>query len=83
MIKVIEVKHISPRQVLESIQQASIFSYMINWGCDIDEENKRLTFNIRHGGGTGGSFDKELKEAVHQLETFIKSLDSPKKRSKK
>lgn len=83
MIKIIEVKYISPRRVLESIRQASIFGYMINWGCDIDEENKRLTFNIRHGGGTGGSFDRELKEAVRQLESFIKSIDSPKKRSKK
>lgn len=83
MIKIIEVKHISPQQVLESIQQAGIFNYMINWGCDIDEQNKRLIFNMRHGGGTGGSFDRELKDAVKQLETFIKSIDSPRKQSKK
>ena len=83
MIKIIEVKYISPKQVLESIQQTGIFNYMINWGCDIDEQNKRLIFNIRHGGGTGGSFDKELKEAVKQLEIFIKSIDSPKKRPRK
>lgn len=79
MIKVIEVKHLSPRKVLESVQQAGIFNYMINWGCDIDEENKRLIFNVRHGGGSGGSFDKEVKETIRQLETFVKSIDTPKK----
>lgn len=79
MIKVISVKHISPKQVLESVQQAGVFNYMINWGCDIDEENNRLIFNIRHGGGTGGSFDQEVKDAIRQLETFVKSIDLPKK----
>jgi hypothetical protein len=79
MIKIIEVKHASPKEVLESIQLAGIFNYMINWGCNIDEKNKRLIFNLRHGGGTGGSFDKELTEAAKQLESFIKSIDIPKK----
>lgn len=79
MIKIIGVKYASPGEVLESIQSAGIFNYMINWGCNIDEKNKRLIFNLRHGGGTGGSFDKELKEAIQQLESFIKSIDTPKK----
>lgn len=79
MIKIIEVKHASPKEVLENIQLAGIFNYMINWGCNIDEKNKRLVFNLRHGGGTGGSFDKELNEAAKQLESFIKSIDTPKK----
>jgi hypothetical protein len=79
MIKIIEVKYASPKEALESIQSAGIFNYMINWGCNIDQKNKRLIFTLRHGGGTGGSFDKELKEAIQQLESFIKSIDTPKK----
>lgn len=79
MIKVLTVRNISPRKALESVQVAGIFNYMINWGCDIDEKNQRLIFTLRHGGGSGGSFDRELKQAAHDLEEFIKSIDIPSK----
>ena len=79
MIKVFKVKNISPQKVLDKIQNAGIFNYMINWGCDIDEKNKHLIFNLRHGGGEGGSFEKELKETIHSLEVFVKSIDIPQK----
>jgi hypothetical protein len=79
MIKILKVKNISPQKALDKIQNAGIFNYMINWGCDIDEKNKQLTFNLRHGSGEGGSFDKELKETIRSLEVFLKSIDMPQK----
>jgi hypothetical protein len=75
MIKIIKLKNISPQQALESVQTAGIFGYMINWGCEIDEKNNRLIFNLKHGGG-GGTFEKELQKTVKDLEAFINSLDT-------
>lgn len=75
MIKIFQLKKISPREALKSIQEAGIITYMINWGCDIDDKNNRLVFHLKHGSGTGGSFDAELEKVVRDLEQFIKSID--------
>jgi len=75
MIKIFQLKKISPDEALKRVQSAGIFNYMINWGCDIDKKNNRLVFNLKHGGGSGGSFDEELEKAVKNLEQFIKSID--------
>ncbi len=72
MIKVINLKHIEPKEALRLVQEAGIFSYLINWGCNVDEKNNRLVFQIKHGGG---GFEEEVEKASHDLDRFIKSID--------
>ncbi|RMG66345.1 MAG: hypothetical protein D6715_07160 [Calditrichaeota bacterium] len=78
MIKIIKVKYLEPREALASIQKAGIIPYLINWGCDVDEQNRRLIFNLRHGSGSGGSFDEELRRVGNEIEQFLKSIDRPR-----
>ncbi len=77
MIKIIKVKYLEPGEALASLQKAGIIPYFINWGCDVDEQNRRLIFNLRHGSGSGGTFDAELKQVGHDIEQFLKSIDRP------
>ncbi len=72
MIKVFNLKHIDPNDALRLVQESGVFNYMINWSCNIDEKNKRLIFNLKHGGG---DFPEELEKAARELERFIKSID--------
>jgi hypothetical protein len=72
MIKVISLKHISPKEALRLVQESGIIPYLINWGCNIDEKNKRMVFQLKHGGG---GFEEELESAAIDLEKFIKSID--------
>ena len=72
MIKVFNLKHIEPNEALRLVQESGVFDYMINWSCNIDEKNKRLIFNLKHGGG---DFPEELEKAARELERFIKSID--------
>ena len=72
MIKVISLKNIEPKEALRIVQESGVVSYLINWGCNIDEKNKRLIFQLKHGGG---GFDEEVERAADDLEKFIKSID--------
>ena len=72
MIKVITLKHISPKEALRLVQESGIISYLINWGCNIDEKNKRMIFQLKHGGG---GFEEEVEKTAQQLEKYIKSID--------
>jgi hypothetical protein len=72
MIKVISLKHISPKDALRLVQESGIIPYLINWGCNIDENNKRLVFQLKHGGG---GFEEEVDIIAADLEKFIKSID--------
>jgi hypothetical protein len=72
MIKVIELKYLRPKEALRLVQESGVIPYMVSWGCNIDEPNNRLVFQLKHGGG---SFDNELQLAAKDLEKFIKSID--------
>jgi|MudIll2142460700_1097286.scaffolds.fasta_scaffold10097_2 hypothetical protein len=72
MIKVVSLKHISPKDALRLVQESGVLPYLINWGCNIDEKNRRLVFQLKHGGG---GFEEELESAADELEKFIKSID--------
>ncbi|MBN2367198.1 MAG: hypothetical protein JXL67_13600 [Calditrichaeota bacterium] len=72
MIKVITLKHIDPKNALRIVQESGVISYLINWGCNIDEKNNRMIFQLKHGGG---GFEEEVEETARQLEKFIKSID--------
>jgi hypothetical protein len=72
MIKVVILKHIEPKEALRLVQESGVISYLINWGCNIDEKGRRLIFQLKHGGG---GFDQEIDKAAHDLEKFIKSID--------
>lgn len=72
MIKVISLKNIEPKEALRLIQESGVIPYLINWGCNIDEKNRRLIFQLKHGGG---NFDEELDRAADDLEKFLKSID--------
>ncbi len=72
MIKIFTLMHIQPDEALRLVQESGIISYMINWGCNIDEKNKRLIFQLKHGGG---EFEEELEAAARELEKFIRSID--------
>lgn len=72
MIKVITLKHLEPKEALRLVRESGVFPYTINWGCNIDEEKKRLIFQLKHGGG---DFPEEVEQAVRELEKFIKSID--------
>ncbi len=72
MIKVFNLKHISPKDAMRLVEESSIFNYLINWSCNVDEKNNRLIFNLKHGGG---AFSEELDKAGRDLEKFIKSID--------
>jgi len=77
MLKVIRLKNIQPEKALRSVRIAGVLGYMINWGCEIDSANRRLIFTLKHGSGSGGSFDQELQKAASELEKFIRSIDLP------
>jgi len=72
MIKIITLKHISPKKALRLVQESGVIPYLINWGCNIDEENRRMVFQLKHGGG---AFDTEVEKTAVDLEKFIKSID--------
>jgi len=72
MIKVISLKHISPKDALRLVQESGVMPYLINWGCNIDEKNRRLVFQLKHGGG---GFEEEVETVASELEKFIKSID--------
>jgi len=72
MIKVISLKNIEPKEALRLVQESGVVPYLINWGCNIDEKNKRLIFQLKHGGG---AFDEEIDQTADDLEKFIKSID--------
>lgn len=72
MIKVITLKHIEPKEALRLVQESGVIPYLINWGCNMDEKNRRLVFQLKHGGG---GFEEEVEKAVKDLEAFIKSID--------
>ena len=72
MVKVITLKYIEPKEALRLVQESGIISYLINWGCNIDEKNRRLVFQLKHGGG---GFEDEVKQAASDLETYLKSID--------
>jgi hypothetical protein len=72
MIKVISLKNIEPKEALRLVQESGVIPYLINWGCNIDTKNRRLIFQLKHGGGT---FDEELTRATVDLEKFLKSID--------
>lgn len=72
MIKVISLKHVSPKDALRLVQESGVIPYLINWGCNIDEKNKRLVFQLKHGGG---EFEEEVEATAGDLEKFIKSID--------
>ncbi len=72
MVKVITLKHIEPKEALRLVQESGIIPYLINWGCNIDEKNRRLVFQLKHGGG---GFEDELKNAASDLESYLKSID--------
>lgn len=72
MIKVIALKHIDPKEALRLVQESGVIPYLINWGCNIDEKNDRLIFQLKHGGG---GFEDEVQKAASELEKFIKSID--------
>ncbi len=73
MIKVVNLQHIEPKNALQLIREAGIFPYLINWSCNIDEKNKRLIFNLTHGGG---GFEEEVEKVEKELDKFIKSIDT-------
>lgn len=77
MLKIIRLKNIQPEEALKSVRIAGVFGYMINWGCEIDKANRQLIFTLKHGGGSGGSCDEELRTAATELEKFIRSIDLP------
>lgn len=72
MVKVITLKHIEPKEALRLVQESGIIPYLINWGCNIDEKNRRLVFQLKHGGG---GFEDEVKNAASDLESYLKSID--------
>jgi len=72
MVKVITLKHIEPKEALRLVQESGIIPYLINWGCNIDEKNHRLVFQLKHGGG---GFEDEVKNAASDLESYLKSID--------
>ncbi len=72
MIKVISLKYLSPKDALRLVQESGVIPYLINWGCNIDEKNNRLIFQLKHGGG---GFEEEVELAAAELEKFIKSID--------
>lgn len=72
MIKTFTLKHIEPEDALRLVRESAIIDYMINWGCNIDKKNRRLIFQLKHGGG---DFPEELQKTAHDLEKFIKSID--------
>ncbi len=72
MIKVVTLKHISPKDALRLVQESGVLPYLINWGCNMDEKNHRLVFQLKHGGG---GFEEEVEKAASDLEKFIKSID--------
>lgn len=72
MIKVITLKHIEPKEALRLVQESGVIPYLINWGCNMDEKNRRLVFQLKHGGG---GFEEEVEKVVKDLEAFIKSID--------
>ncbi len=72
MIKVISLKHIDPKYALRLVQESGVIPYLINWGCNIDEKNNRMIFQLKHGGG---DFEEEVEKAARQLEKFIRSID--------
>jgi hypothetical protein len=72
MIKVITLKHIEPKEALRLVQESGVIPYLINWGCNMDEKNRRLVFQLKHGGG---GFEEEVEKAAKDLEAFIKSID--------
>jgi hypothetical protein len=73
MIKVFTLKHIDPKDALQLVQESGVIPYLINWGCNIDEKNKRLIFQLKHGGG---GFEDEVESAGKELEKFIHSVDA-------
>jgi len=72
MIKVITLKCIEPKEALRLVQESGVIPYLINWGCNMDEKNRRLVFQLKHGGG---AFEEEVKKVAKDLEDFIKSID--------
>ena len=72
MVKVITLKYIEPKEALRLVQESGIIPYLINWGCHIDEKNRRMVFQLKHGGG---GFEDEVKNAANELETYLKSID--------
>ena len=72
MVKVITLKHIEPKEALRLVQESGIIPYLINWGCNMDEKNRRLVFQLKHGGG---GFEEEVEKAAKDLETYLKSID--------
>ncbi len=73
MVKVFHLKHISPAAVLDQVHRAGVIGYMFSWGYTIDDKAKIITFNLRYGGG---SDPEQEKQALQELETFVKSLDA-------
>jgi len=72
MVKVITLKYLDPKDALRLVQESGVLSYLINWGCHIDEKNRRLVFQLKHGGG---GFEDEVKVAATELESYLKSID--------
>lgn len=72
MLKIITLKNISPKKALRLVQESGVIPYLINWGCNIDEENNRMVFQLKHGGG---SFESEINKVATELEKYIKSID--------
>ena len=73
MVKVFRLKHISPLAALEQVHGAGIIGYLFSWNYTIDDKMKTITFNLRYGGG---SDPEQEKQAMRELESFIKSLDA-------
>ncbi|MFZ0391261.1 MAG: hypothetical protein WAN36_12460 [Calditrichia bacterium] len=73
MIKVYSLKHISPQDALRLVHESGIIPYIINWGSNIDEPNKRLIFTLKHGGG---DFEEELQRVARELDKFMRSIDA-------
>ncbi|GAB4374028.1 MAG: hypothetical protein Kow0042_18340 [Calditrichia bacterium] len=72
MIKIFTLRHIEPQEALRLVRESSAIHYLINWSCNVDEKNKRLIFQLKHGGG---GFEEEVEKAARELEKFIKSID--------
>ena len=72
MVKVITLKYLDPKEALRLVQESGVIPYLINWGCNIDEKNRRLVFQLKHGGG---GFEDEVKKAASELESYLKSID--------
>lgn len=73
MIKVFTLTNIEPEEALRLVQESGVINYMINWGCNIDKENRRLVFQLRYGGG---DFPEEVASAARELEKYIHSIDT-------